>query len=297
MSEMTDPRIRDFIEMKGEPDTQNIQLIGFPSDEGVKRNGGRAGASKAPPLILQKLSNLTPHPEYFDKHTELLKQLSKPELLTCSGDLEEDQKLLGKIVAECMNQNSIPVIIGGGHETSYGHFLGYAGAGQPVSIVNIDAHTDVRELKEGKAHSGSPFRQALEHSSKTCSAYHVSGLNPASVAKSHLEYVTRHGSAQFEHETSLQSVLAILEKCKYSSVLATMDMDLVHQASAPGVSAPNSSGISAELWLEIAFELGRHPAVTSFDLCEVNPEFDRDHQTIKLAALTIWYFLLGVALR
>lgn len=29
-------------------------------------------------------------------------------------------------------------------------------------MVNIDAHLDVRPLKEGKTHSGSPFRQLLE---------------------------------------------------------------------------------------------------------------------------------------
>lgn len=297
MSKMTDPRIRDFIGVKGNVNEQKIQLIGFPSDEGVKRNGGRPGASKAPALILQQLGKLTPHPHYFDKHADLLKLLLKPELITCSGDVERDQELLGKTVSNCLEKNIIPVILGGGHETSFGHFLGYAELEQPVSIVNIDAHADVRELKEGKAHSGSPFRQALEHPSKTCNTYHVTGLNPASVAKSHIDYVNQNGSAQLEHKTSLQSVLSILEECKYSSVLATMDMDVVHHASAPGVSAPNSSGISAELWLEIAFEFGRYPAVSSFDICEVNPEFDRDNQTVRLAALTVWYFLLGLSLR
>ncbi len=29
-------------------------------------------------------------------------------------------------------------------------------------MVNIDAHFDVRPLKDGKAHSGSPFRLMLE---------------------------------------------------------------------------------------------------------------------------------------
>ena len=31
-----------------------------------------------------------------------------------------------------------------------------------VGIINIDAHLDVRPLKEGKVHSGSPFRLLLE---------------------------------------------------------------------------------------------------------------------------------------
>jgi formiminoglutamase len=27
-----------------------------------------------------------------------------------------------------------------------------------IAVINIDAHLDVRPLKEGKVHSGSPFR-------------------------------------------------------------------------------------------------------------------------------------------
>ena len=37
-----------------------------------------------------------------------------------------------------------------------------ANSPQKVGVINIDAHFDVRPLKEGKAHSGSPFRLMLE---------------------------------------------------------------------------------------------------------------------------------------
>lgn len=32
-----------------------------------------------------------------------------------------------------------------------------------IAVINIDAHFDVRPLKDGKAHSGSPFRLLLEY--------------------------------------------------------------------------------------------------------------------------------------
>jgi formiminoglutamase len=32
-----------------------------------------------------------------------------------------------------------------------------------IGVINIDSHFDVRPLKEGLAHSGSPFRQMLEN--------------------------------------------------------------------------------------------------------------------------------------
>ncbi|MDZ7758217.1 formimidoylglutamase [Rhodohalobacter sp.] len=290
-----DPRLRDFIGKNSS--IPKARLIGFPSDEGVKINGGRPGASKAPKLIFEELLKLTPHPIHFDKHIKSLERTESLNLLECSGDLSADHKRLGKSTASSLSDQVLPVILGGGHETAFGHFLGYAKSELPVNIINIDAHADVRELKKGKAHSGSPFRQAVEHQSGICKSYNVYGLNPASVLVDHLAYVQNRGEAVFEQSFSVDAILNRLNLFDENSIMVTMDMDAVRQADAPGVSAPNASGITKEDWLKLAYGFGNHPKVTSFDLCEVNPEFDRDNQTVKLAALTVWYFLLGVSLR
>jgi formiminoglutamase len=292
-----DPRLRDLIRPDIGPET-DVQVIGFPSDAGVKRNGGRPGAAQSPGLIYDQLLKLTPHAHWIKRHTELLRKCSGLTLVPCSGDVEKDQEKLGKATSQCLIEGQLPVIIGGGHETSFGHFLGYAGSEKKVHILNLDAHADVRPLKNGKAHSGSPFRQAAEHASGVFSSYTVFGLNPASVSEEHIGFVNRHGAAIYEQELKLSGIRKWFESVKAGeSVMATMDMDLVRQADAPGVSAPNASGITARKWLRIAHELGRQPAVSSFDLCEVNPEYDIDGRTVRLAALTVWYFLLGVALR
>lgn len=291
----SDPRLNTFISGEKNPDTK-VQIVGFPSDEGVARNGGRTGASAAPSRIYKQLLRLTPHAGYAKNHIDLLQKTFGFHELNCSGDVETDQEHLGDEIGSVLKEKNIPIILGGGHETSYGHFLGYVADDQPVSIINVDAHADVRNLKKGKAHSGSPFRQAIVHPSGICSSYSVFGLNPASVSQDHFTYVNRNGTALYERDTTRKAVLSHLSG-KTGSIMVTMDMDAVNQAQAPGVSAPNASGIASDLWLELAFEFGKHPGVTSFDLCEVNPEYDRDDQTVKLAALTIWYFLLGVSLR
>lgn len=289
----SDPRIGDLIDSSGESPVVN--LIEFPSDEGVITNGGRPGASKAPELIRQFLLKFTPHSGYIKEHLSLLKRITMKRI-NCEGTVQADQEKLGDAVSSSFQQKAIPVILGGGHETSFGHFLGYANSDQPVSIFNIDAHTDVRPLKNGLPHSGSPFYQSLTHPSGRCQSYHVFGLNPASVALEHLEFVQKNGSAVFESDVTAERVLGAMNEVS-ANIMVTMDMDAVNQSQAPGVSAPNASGVASQLWLELAFQFGNHPKVTSFDLCEVNPEFDRDHQTVRLAALTVWYFLLGVALR
>lgn len=290
-----DFRLRNFINTS---DLENslLSLIEFPSDQGVFINGGRQGSAKAPELIKARLSNMTPHPARHKEHTDLLKRVSEQGRVECTGDVATDQERLSKKVADQLRKNSLPLIIGGGHETSYGHFLGYVESDRDVSIINIDAHTDVRELKENKPHSGSPFYQAINHPSERCKAYHVFGLNPATVATEHYGLVNRYGSANFLVDTGVEKVVSCLNSID-QDVMVTMDIDAVIQSEAPGVSAPNASGMGSKLWLQLAFEFGRHKKVTSFDLCEVNPLYDIDNRTVRLAAQTVWNFMLGVSLR
>ena len=290
-----DFRLRNFISKSDHKDSL-LSLIEFPSDQGVFINGGRQGSAQAPERIKARLFNMTPHPIHFNDHTNLLKRVSEQGRIDCSGDVAADQESLSKKVARNLQKNSLPVIIGGGHETSFGHFLGYVESERDVTIINIDAHTDVRELIQGKSHSGSPFYQAITHPAKRCKAYHVFGLNPASVATEHYDFVDLHGSAHFLEDTTLEKVVSCLNS-NNQDVMITMDMDAVMQSEAPGVSAPNAAGMRSELWLQLAFEFGRNKNVTSFDLCEVNPLYDVDNRTVRLAAETIWQFMLGVSLR
>ena len=55
--------------------------------------------------------------------------------------------------------------------------------------------------------------------------------------------------------------------------------------------------MTAELWLTAAYQAGLCPQVTSCDLVEMNPNYDRDGQTARLAALTISQLLRGLASR
>lgn len=273
-------------------------IIGFPSDEGVKRNGGRPGAADAPQVIRKMLYKMTPDAENRETFKELIEHTNYIGDIQVSGDLDVDQENLGKVVAGYLEQGIIPIILGGGHETAFGHFLGYAKTELRTAVFNLDAHTDVRPLKNGHAHSGSPFRQALGHKSGCCSTYLAAGLQPYAVAKSHLDYIDHYGGQYyFKDETNVTSISGLLHAHESERLMITFDMDAVDQAFAPGVSAPCANGLLPDLWLTAAYLAGRNDKVTSFDLSEVSPKYDRDGQTGRLAALTIWHFLQGLSQR
>lgn len=216
--------------------------------------------------------------------------------------LEDAQDVLGQIVAALLERGTVPIILGGGHETAFGHYLGYAARRQAVGIINIDAHLDVRPCAGGHGHSGTPFRQALEHPSFPLPGprYICLGAQPHAVSQAHLAYVQEKGcTVRWQSECDGRLVETFVTEATRiaadgSKILLTIDADAVGAADVPGVSAPNAAGFAGAAVLALAREAGRHPAVASFDLVEINPRYDGDGQSARWAALAVWQFLAGV---
>jgi formiminoglutamase len=290
-----DPRIGHLIGTGLGPEAEpRVVIVGFPSDEGVRRNGGRTGARAAPIEIRKHFYRLTPDPASVADFRRLLAHAADLGDAEVTGDLERDQRGLAEEIAPYLARGTVVIVIGGGHETSFGHFLGYAEAGRPMEILNWDAHPDVRELKEGRGHSGSPFRQALLHESGLCRRYRVAGLQRHGAAEAHVGFVASRGAVYFADEVDPGLVGRLYGEIE-DDALVSFDMDAVDQAFAPGVSAPAAGGLSPGLWLEAAYRAGRCPKIRSIDLVEVNPRHDPDGRTARLAAVTLWHLFRGLA--
>ena len=280
-------------------------LVGFPQDEGVRRNQGRPGAAQAPREIRQHLYRLTP---WDAEHNIDLTDHHPVDMgsVRITGSLEDSQAALGNIVDGILSQGAVPVILGGGHETAYGHYLGYLANPRPVGIINIDAHLDVRPCLDGqRGHSGSPFRQALEHPTYPLpgNRYVCLGAQPHSVSRAHWQYARDHGcTVRWCHElkNSLeQQFLWEIDQLASAGcqVYVTLDADVIQLADVPGVSAPNPVGFTGAAAVSLARLAGKSPWVSSFDLVEICPPCDVNDQSSRWAALMIWSFLIGLAER
>ncbi|WP_336152319.1 arginase family protein, partial [Acinetobacter sp. 99] len=87
-------------------------LIGFSSDEGVKRNKGRLGAADAPDSIRAQLANLPVHQPVT---------ITDIGTVVCDGSkLEQAQAELAEQVERSLKQGMKPIVLGGGHEVAFG---------------------------------------------------------------------------------------------------------------------------------------------------------------------------------
>jgi formiminoglutamase len=278
-------------------DTAAAVIVGFPSDAGVTLNGGRAGAAGGPAALRNWLYRFTPDAVDSSRFKELLKRTVDVGDVALTGNVELDQEALGEVVAPILKDGAVPIILGGGHETAFGHFLGHVYRGQSVSVLNWDAHPDVRPLKDGSPHSGSPFRQMMLHVSGSCIGYTVAGLLPHQVSRAHVDWILDRGGLVKWRSGLSESVVSELYRFLEYPAMVSFDLDAVDQASAPGVSAPATGGLDVDTWLKAAYEAGRNPAVSSMDVVELNPRLDVDERTARLAALTVWTFLRGLSER
>jgi formiminoglutamase len=142
--------------IKQNPSRVCVALVGFPFDMGVIRNGGVPGAKNGPStlrMILHKLGTMI-NPE-VDPELDIGKYV---RVIDCgdveiAAGLDDDDDLLERAHAELtkrvellINANAIPFVVGGGNDQSYANFCGLKNSRSvsSVSVVNVDAHFDVR---------------------------------------------------------------------------------------------------------------------------------------------------------
>lgn len=267
-----------------------IVLLGFACDEGVRRNKGRLGARKGPEALRGALANLPlAHPA---------QRLADAGDITCPDrNLEEAQGQLAHAVQAVLHAGGFPILLGGGHEITFGHYQGILQAtGEPAGVVNFDAHFDNRQPQETGPSSGTGFWQIAEACQPDYRDFNYLAIGIqttsntqalfATAEKTKTKYILAgdfHAGKQTDIDRQLDAFMQ-----RVPAVYITIDLDVFTAAHAPGVSAPAYNGIAPDHVffgsLDRILDSGK---VVSIDLAELNPDFDIDNRTARLAAAII----------
>ena len=304
-------RARYWYQLAQPYEDQNIGLIGFACDQGVRRNQGRVGARAAPPLIRRAFATL---PVIADLQQRFDGQLST--LLGDAGDihchdedsfadstLEQAQIKYADAVSTIVKQGGLPIGLGGGHAIAYGSFLGLwqalentseatisTNTAPTIGIINFDAHLDIRQ--SDVATSGTPFRQIAEHLDAHCQPFHYCCIGVSRFSNT---------AALFDRAEQLGVQVISDEDCHYQPwdklteqvksfvnqvdiVYLTIDMDCLPSSVVPGVSAPAAFGIELGFVERMVKSIMASGKVKMADIAEINPTFDIDSRSCKVAA-------------
>ncbi|MCF4005658.1 formimidoylglutamase [Corynebacterium uropygiale] len=263
-----------------------VGIVGFASDEGVRRNHGRPGAAAGPSALREALGSLA-----------ILSD--GPDAAVDYGDIVPGEELehghaeLSALVSDSARRHPLTVVLGGGHETAYGSHCGLRAAlpeGSRVGVLNIDAHYDLREAPVPT--SGTPFLQICREFS--CGAdYTVLGISAPNNTQVLRDTAADLGAMVLEEdELSLLSP-AQLEAFLHSrfggldALHLSVDLDVLPAAIAPGVSAPAAVGVELSTVRRIVRCAAASGVLRLMDVVELNPRYDVDGRTAKVGARLI----------
>lgn len=286
----TEPAVSAAAAQGDLPSRPGVALIGFASDEGVRRNGGRQGAAAGPDELRTALGGLAIHDDVprYDIGT-----------VTYEGrDLEAGQEELSQRVADTVRAGYLPVILGGGHETAFASHRGLvrglknenSDGLQGLGIFNLDAHFDLRNAEQPT--SGTPFRQISDIDGENFN-YTVWGISKANNTRVLFETADRLGVDYLLDEdlarATVNEVTEIAHKAAqdFKNIHLSIDLDVLPASVAPGVSAPAALGVDALKVHAMALALAQTGKLRLVDVVELNPQYDVDSRTTKLAARMI----------
>lgn len=284
-------------------------LFGIPEDIGVKANFGRAGTASAYQNALKSLVNIQ-HNRFAKGynlialghidttiHQDKAKNLNsdnKEELKKLRNLVHQIDKEVSHLVSIIVKNGKIPIVIGGGHNNSYGIIKGTALAkARPINSINFDAHTDFRAL-EGR-HSGNGFSYAFEEG--FLGKYFIFGIHENYTSKDVLQRIKENQNRvkyntyeqmSVRKETSFSEELDVaLEFIGDTDFGIEIDLDSVENLPS---SAMTLSGFSVEKLRRFLHFFASDSGASYLHICEGAPDLS-DEKNPNLVGKLIAYLI------
>lgn len=295
--EMRWHQVVQFVDLRIETVFNNdVVLLGFCCDTGVNRNLGRIGAKDGPIAIRKILANL---PISFSEKI-ILKDVG--DIGCIDDDLKQAQFVLSEAVAKIINGGGFSIVLGGGHEVTYGHYMGIKKAlkGDKIGVINIDAHLDIRATVDGTGNSGTSFYQIAEDCKNQGDdfQYLAIGIQETSNTRALINYALSNDvniiyadEVQNNHLERVKVIITAFSK-QVDHIYLTIDMDAFAAPYAPGVSAVSYNGIVPDhVFFSIYSTIIHLPNLRTVDIAELNPDHDIDNRTARLGASLLFKLL------
>lgn len=226
----------------------------------------RKGADQGPAALLEASA----HVELYDieTNTEPYRRgiVTRPPL-ELPPDPEAMAELVERTVDEILASEQLPVLLGGEHSVTIGAVRAAARRYPGLSVLQIDAHGDLRDSYEGSTHN---------HACVMARAREVASIvqvGVRSIDRSELESV-EPGRVFWAHE--IQGVDSawqdrVIEKLT-EHVYVTIDLDAFDPALVPATGTPEPGGLDWYQVTGLVAKVARHRRLVGFDVVELLPQ-------------------------
>jgi agmatinase len=171
-------------------------------------------------------------------------------------------------VGRVLDAGKMPVLIGGDHSVAIGAFQAMAERGFSVTIVQFDAHADLRN-----DYQGSPYSHACVMA-RARERFDCVQLGIRSGSKPELNRVRRDRLALFTSRQLQEVVGGRFEQITdllSPRVYLTIDLDVLDPSVMPATGTPEPGGLQWAELLALVRAVTRDREVVGFDLVELAP--------------------------
>ena len=279
---------------------KNIDVIAACSDLGVHINGSKLGPEN---LINNINKNNINKIKKIKCNDNYLKEQDKDNLKKNLIELNSFNKKLYNQINETINNNCLPITLGGDHSIAIGSALASIKNHNNMGIIWFDAHGDFHTFEttvSGNIH-GLPFAAITGYEKNLLSDFHngnyfnfknavllgardidepdeLNNLKDAGVTIITTEDIKKYGiDAMYKKAFSIASEGT-------NGIHISYDLDCIDSDIAPGVSVPVKNGINLdEAYGFVDCIIKNKEKIKSIDLVELNPLNDKNKTTEKIA--------------
>ncbi len=222
------------------------------------------GADKGPVAILEASANM----ELYDIETDsevYTKGIATLEPVTEAASPEAMADAVEMRVDAILNDKKFPVILGGEHSVSIGVFRAFAKHYENYSVLQLDAHSDMRDTYEGSGHN---HACVMARAMEMATVAQVGIRSSCSEEKHNID----PDRIFYAHEIKESSnwMYDVSEKL-HDDVYITIDLDVLDPAYMPSTGTPEPDGMNYREIINFLKLINERHNIIGLDVVELCP--------------------------
>jgi len=183
------------------------------------------------------------------------------ELEVDRGSPERNCKFVQEAVEAVLAAGKFPVLLGGEHSVSVGAFNAFAPRAKNISVLQIDAHADMRGEYEGTLYNHACVMRRCREK------FHAVSVGVRSYSAEEAEIIKKEKLDVFGVEFKADDVVKKLK----DEVYVTIDIDAFDPSEAPAVGTPEPGGLRWKQVTDLLHEISKKKKIVGFDIVELCP--------------------------
>jgi len=246
-------------------ESSKVIILPVPYDSTTEWRGGTRDGPRA-------IIDASRYLELYD--IELAREIYRvgihtlPELAPDVSGPEHMTQRVYQVARELLDEDKVLLMLGGEHSLTLGVVRAYREKYESLSILQLDAHADLRDSYMGTGFSHATVMR------RVCELCPVIPVGIRSLSQEEHEFMNEVGIRPFyaaglvSGEYSSEQIVASLS----SDVYITIDLDVLDPSIMPAVGTPEPGGIGWYELLALLRQVAQSRHIVGFDLVELSPD-------------------------